>query len=279
MTSTAAQPRTSCRARVSRIFTLATVAALLVAACSDDGTSTASSATASSATTTIAGDTSTSSATSTSTSASTGSSTPTSAPTSSPTSSTLAGEPWDGFADEGDLLGVFGVAADDVLNVRVAPGTDQEIVATAPPTADDLEATGRARMLPNSFWYEITVDGETGWASVMFTGFIGGTDDATAEFLDGRDPIQAETMTDLGTEVADGFASDDPPSRIEQSVAPTVGDLGEVTYDVVGIGDDAIAGFRLHVFGAPSESGEGFVLKSIERTVFCSRGLAGELCT
>ncbi len=84
-------------------------------------------------------------------------------------------------------------------------------------------------------------------------------------------------MNDLGQAVADNLASEDPPSRIVRSVNATVGDLGEVTYDVVGLGDDATFGFRLHVF-AVDESGDGFSLRTIERTVFCSRGLSGENC-
>jgi hypothetical protein len=61
------------------------------------------------------------------------------------------------------------------------------------------------------------------------------------------------------------------------SVAPTVGDLGEVTYDVIGLGDDAVYGYRLHVFGEPVT--DGFSLRTVERTYLCSRGVdADELC-
>jgi hypothetical protein len=204
-----------------------------------------------------------------------GTTSPDGSSTSEGTPSSLAGEPFDGFVDDGEVLGVMGVAHDDVLNVRAAPGTDQEIVATAAPTADNIVGTGQARLLPNSIWYEVTVDGTTGWVNSSLVAFIGGTDDATAEF---GELITAETMVDLGLAVADGFASTDPASSIVMSVGPTVGDLGEVTYDVIGIGDDAVAGYRLHVFGAEDESGDGFGLKSIERTTFCSRGSTGELC-
>ena len=190
----------------------------------------------------------------------------------------LPGEPFDGFPQQGSELGVMGVAHDDVLNVRAGPGTDQRIVATAAPTADDLVATGRARRLSRSIWYEVTVDGTTGWASSRFLGFVDGTDDVTAAFLGGQPPPAAETMVELGQMVAAHFASEDPPSRIVQSVAPSVGDLGEVTYDVVGLGDDSVAGFRLHVFAAPHDSGDGFVLTSIESTTFCWRGSDGEQC-
>jgi hypothetical protein len=215
----------------------------------------------------------------------TGTTQPTTTSTTEPTTGTsgpgttgLPGEPWDGFAQPGDQLAVLGVAHDDVLNVRAIPGTDGEIVTTAEPTDDDLVATGQARQLSQSLWYEVTVNGVTGWVAVAFVAYQGPTDDATAEFLDGDDLPETETMEDMGELVAAGFASTDPASDIVQSVAPSVGDLGEVTYDVVGLGDDSGAGFRLHVFATPSESGEGFVLKSIERTTYCLRGLAGELC-
>lgn len=191
---------------------------------------------------------------------------------------TLPGEPIDAFAGAGDVLAVVGVADDDSLNVRAMPGTDQDVVATAGPTADDLVATGRARSLPNSIWYEVTVDGTTGWVSTRFVAFVGGTDDATAEYLADHSAPGAETMTDLGLIVAEDFASEDPPSSIVQSVAPTVGDLGEVTYDVIGLGDDAVAGFRLHIFATEDENGETFTLRTIERTTLCTRGLSGELC-
>lgn len=195
---------------------------------------------------------------------------------------TLPGQPWDGFADPGDVLAVFGVADDDVLNIRAVPGNDGEIVATADPLDDDLVATGEGRQLSRSLWYEVTVERSsgpvTGWVSVAFVAFLGPTDDATAEFLAGGAIPEAETMQDLGELVAAGFASTDPASDIVQSVAPTVGDLGEVTYDVVGLGDDAGAGYRLHVFGTPTAGGEGFALRTIERTSFCLRGVSGEFC-
>ncbi len=191
---------------------------------------------------------------------------------------TLPGEPFDGFPQQGDDLGVMGVAHDDVLNIRARPGTDQRIVTTAAATDDDVIATGRARKLSRSIWYEVTVDGTTGWASSRFLGFIGSTDDVTSSFLRGNPPPAAETMVELGELVAAHFASDDPPSRIVQSVAPSVGDLGEVSYDVIGLGDDSVAGFRLHVFATPHDSGDGFVLKTIEATTFCARGTDGGLC-
>jgi hypothetical protein len=193
----------------------------------------------------------------------------------------LTGQPIDLFVEEGDVLAVVGVADDDELNMRAKPGTDQAVLAALAPTADDLTATGRARQLPSSIWFEVQADGLYGWVSSAFVAYLGGVDDATAEYLaaQGGTAPSAETMSELGLLVAEWFASDDPPSTIVQTVGPTVGDLGEVTYDVVGIGDDAVRGFRLHIFGAEEQPGDGFGLRSIERTTLCTRGLAGELCT
>ena len=191
----------------------------------------------------------------------------------------IPGAPIDLFAKDGDVLAVVGVADDDVLNVRGNPGTDQPILGTVGPADTDLVSTGRARLLTESIWYEISVDGVDGWVSASYVAFIGGTDDATAEFLADGGPVSADTMTDLGRAVAERFASTEPPSRIEQTVAPTVGDLGEVTYDVVGIGDDAVLGYRLKIFATVDEGGEPFTVRTIERTSLCSRGLTGELCS
>lgn len=189
----------------------------------------------------------------------------------------LPGEPIDFGPQAGDEVAVVGVAHDDVLNVRAAPGTDSEIVAELPPTATGLIATGRARSLPESIWFEVDADGVTGWVSSAFVGYLGLTDDATADVIAalGETP-GAETMLDLGLIVAEVMASDEPPPRIVMSVAPSVGDLGEVTYDVVGLGDDALGGVRLHVFGDPAEGGEAFVLSNVERTFICSRGVTAD---
>ena len=242
--------------RVTR-YLIMSIALLLIAACGDSGSDT----TTTRPTTTSPPDTTTVSTTTTS------------APTTTTSDDDLPGEPIDFGPAAGDQVAVVGVAHDDVLNVRAAPGTDSDVVAELEPIATGLIGTGRARSLPESIWFEVEVEGVTGWVSSAFVGYLGLTDDATAEVIEilGETP-GAETMLDLGLIVAEAMSSEEPPSRIVMSVAPTVGDLGEVTYDVVGLGDDALGGVRLHVFGDPAESGEGFVLSNVERTFICSRG-------
>lgn len=57
--------------------------------------------------------------------------------------------------------------------------------------------------------------------------------------------------------VADSLASQEPPSSdIVQMSDAHVGDLGEVTFDVVGLGDDAMVGLRVHAFGEPVTEAE-----------------------
>ena len=191
---------------------------------------------------------------------------------------TLPGEDFPGFVDNGSVLSVVGVAHDDVLNVRSVPGQDGQIVSSAAPDEDGLIATGRGRLLPNSVWYEVIHNDEIGWVSASFVAYTGVTQDVTAEFLNGERPAKAETMLALGALVAQGFSSEDPPSRQVQSGPASVGDLGEITYDVIGLGDDALTGYRLHVFATPDDNGETFTLKSIEQTILCTRGETNGIC-
>jgi hypothetical protein len=192
----------------------------------------------------------------------------------------LPGEPTDFGPQAGGIVAVVGVAFDDELNVRTAPGVSNPVVATLAPTAT-TDATGNNRFLGRSIWYEIDAGGTTGWANGAFLLGLGSTEDITSRVISqlGSRP-SAETMLDLGRIVADTQASTDVESDIVVVVAPTVGDLGEVTYDVIGLADDAGGGFRLHVFGQPEPSGEGFSLKSVEATDLCSRSFAtpGSLC-
>lgn len=195
----------------------------------------------------------------------------TSASTGDTPSINLPGRPIASFARPGDHLAVIGVSDNDRLNIRKAPGTNQRIVAKVSSDSPDLVATGRARALTRSIWYEVSVDGVTGWASFSYLGFIGETYDTTSSFLDSAPT--AVSMSELGKFIAVEYAADQPSHRIVRSLTPSVGDLGEVTFDIIGFSDDSVAGVRLHVLGTPHDSGDGFVLKSVEATTFCRRGV------
>lgn len=188
----------------------------------------------------------------------------------------LAGEPFDLHPPSGAVLGVVGVAHDDVLNVREFPGLTA-IVARLAPTEDNVVSEGEGRLLSDSIWWKTTAGGATGWVNSRYLAYLGDVEDLTyAVVRDHGVYPTGPNMEVLGRTVAETLASDDPPSSIVMSVAPTSGDLGEVTYDVIGLGDDAQVGWRLHVFGTPE--GGGFTLKSVEATALCGRGVTGGVC-
>jgi hypothetical protein len=196
-----------------------------------------------------------------------------------PTSTTLAGEPADMGPSSGAILAVIGVSHDDVLNLRAGPGADQPILGRIPPTYDELIAGGETRRIPGAFWTKVRYEGTEGWVNMRYIAYLGSVDDITAQVIAqlGERP-EASTMTELGQILAEALASDDPPSDIVNSVEESSGDLGEVTFDVVGVGDDAIRGVRLHIFG---ENLDGhFQLRTIEQTLFCdpARGVDEGSC-
>lgn len=218
---------------------------------------------------------------------------PTVAPTAEPTASPapdptatpvppLPGEPFDFLVPlDGEVVGVIGVAFDDTLFVHEQPGESSPLTGNLPNLASDVSGTGDGRLLPASAWWRIEWQNVEGWVGSGFMARIGATIDFTSEVieLNGNAGMGAETMTDLGNRVADLLKSEEPTSRIVVSVAPTVGDLGEITLDIVRLGDDALAGYRIHVFGEPAEVGEGFLLDSVEATLLCSRGVSEDgLC-
>jgi hypothetical protein len=187
------------------------------------------------------------------------------------TSSTIPGEIIEIGPVEGDVLMVIGVGHDDVLNLRALPGVEYDIVGKLAPDYMNMIARGVTRQVPDALWVAVTADGTDGWVNMRYIGYEGPTDDLTHVVVEQIGYPTADTMTELGLVVAAVFASEDPESEIVVVVAETVGDLGEVTYDIIGLGDDAVRGLRAHVFGEPGSV--GFSLKSAEVTTICARGI------
>jgi hypothetical protein len=259
--------------RLHTTFAVA-VLGLVVAACgADPGASETSTTVVETTTTTLAAATTT---TTTAASTTTTAAAATTTTSGSPATTILRGDPVDLGPPAGAELAVIGVAHDDVLNLRARPGADQPILDEIPPTYDSLVALGESRSLP-SFWTKVDYEGTEGWVNMAYIGYIGVTDDITSQVISemGGRP-EAATMTALGRMVAEALASDDPPSRVVNVVEESVGDLGEVTFDVVGLGDDSVRGLRLHVFGEPSD--DGFTLRTVEQTILCdpARGVDDE---
>lgn len=206
--------------------------------------------------------------------------------TSAPPPVTAAATPLRGEdADElgpaaGTVLNVIGVGHDSDLNLRDEPAGD--VIETLLPLTTGIVATGNTQRLPTTIWHEVRLGEITGWASSNYLAPLGATSDVTSDIIDMLDGTPgAETMTELGRLVAGLVASDDPPSRIRISGAPVVGDVGEITMDVVGLPDDSVRGFRLLVVANVGEESESFSLRSVESTVMCvsHRGVTAEgLC-
>lgn len=179
----------------------------------------------------------------------------------------------------GAQLAVIGTAHDSTADLRETPDTAAAVIARLPADANGILATGHNRAAGSATWYRVDYAGTTGWINARDAGQLGGVDDATSEVVTkmGSNPVAA-TIEDLGGVVAQQFASTEPHPRIEQTRPSRLGDLHEVTFDVIGLGDDATLGYRLHVFGASEENGQ-VALKSVERTVICARAVTDDgLC-
>lgn len=199
----------------------------------------------------------------------------------------LPGEPVERPPYEGAELDVVGVEADDTLNLRAAPGTDFDVVLELDPLATGITASGHNRSLDDGgTWAEVTVDGQAGWANTSFLLGAGQAGDITEEVItDPANPPAEETMTALGLTVADivtDLRAGDSPEGPEATVVdgPVVDDdRGEVTVDLIGYPDDAVAGERLHVTGHIGPDGETFITRRVESTVLCARGTTDDaLC-
>jgi Bacterial SH3 domain len=177
--------------------------------------------------------------------------------------------------EAGTSLAVVGVASDDVLHVRDGPGTDHEVFGEFAPMADDVVVTGTARLVDGAVWYEVEGGAvERGWVNARYLAHLGETIDLTSQLT--QRPTAA-TMDEL----ADAVAALRLPADAEGawsviSDGPSIGDLGEVVVDVVGLPDDAVRGERLHVFANPEA--DGFALRTVERTLLCARGVSDGLC-
>lgn len=192
------------------------------------------------------------------------------------------GEPFDP-APAGTRAAVIGTPFDEVLIIRRYPGADQPAAAGLAPPADDLTLTGRGRSLPGSSWLEVeTPGGAAGWAPAGSIGLAARTSDRTSRAAEALGAgAAAPDMEALGRAVARVFASEEPPSSITMSRPAVEGEKGEVTFDVVGLGDDSVRALRLRVTGVRSPDG-GYTLEKVEETAMChpNRGVTPEgLCT
>lgn len=198
----------------------------------------------------------------------------------------LEGEPSLFGPEAGADMTIVGVEYPGTIALLETPGETASVISDLDPLTAILTATGNNWSLPDSTWYELDSGERTGWVNARNLTQLGQTDDATSAIVEAEGRFSADSIEELGLQVAEFYASDEPPSRVVKSGPAERGDLHEVTYDVVGLGDDSVMGYRLHVFGLPAEDAaetettEGAVtLRTVERTVMCARGVTGEgLC-
>lgn len=179
----------------------------------------------------------------------------------------------------GEAVAVVGVAFDETIAVRAAPRPGERVVTELPARFDDAIGTGQARTDAATGWWEILVGDDRGWVDAASMARLGVTTEVTADVVEalGATP-DAPTMRALGRLVAQARVDADGGGggRIVLSGAPVAGDLGEVVYDVVGRADASVAGERLVVFGVPADDSDGFVLRSVESTILCARGVTAD---
>jgi hypothetical protein len=180
-------------------------------------------------------------------------------------------------------VAVVGVAYDDVLNVRQGPGIRFDIITGLEPTTLDMRVTGPGWLLPSSIWYEIEYGIIVGWVSSAYIGQLGATDDATLEvYAMLGEPVGDDDLAALGATIAFAFLGEEGggwTALVEPSEGGSPSAVSSITYDVVGLGDDAIKGYRLVIHATQDVDDGPFTLHSVERTYICWRGVdADGLC-
>lgn len=90
-------------------------------------------------------------------------------------------------------MAVVLVAADDVLNVRSAPGTKGEIVHALAASADDVAVTANVEMQGNQRWVQVRVGAKLGWVNAHF---LASNTPLTTEQLAARFDAAIDTAAD-----------------------------------------------------------------------------------
>lgn len=169
------------------------------------------------------------------------------------------------YPPEGLSLKVVGVAHDGALNVRQGPGLTP--IVTTLGSMDWVESKGEGREFQTTTWWKVDdeadtlIEGRIGWVNSSYLASSGSarvdlTSHVVGEY--GGSPAAA-TMADLGQLVAETLVSKDYPSRVAMIVAPTAGNPGYATFDVVS--EDPL-GLRVALRGANGQNIWRFSVKS-----------------
>jgi hypothetical protein len=178
---------------------------------------------------------------------------------------TLPGSEVASSFDPGDRLGIIGAEQGSEPRLVTTPGgaNDGPVLE---PTQSGLEAIGTALEVDGVVWERIRLSADEGYVPRAMLAFIGEPEDVTRLY----EGVTAGTVEDLGAEIA---------AEIEATRQVLVAQPGpeEVIYDVVGMEDDSVAGFRVRVVATAADTVHEPEL--VERTPLCSRGVTAEgLC-
>lgn len=193
---------------------------------------------------------------------------------------TVPGQSVDSFdrASAGDIA-IIGVSPANSLPMYALPGEQNPIVGEVAGDADDVVGLGEAFVDDDGeLWWLLQSGGAQGWIKPG-AAFLGARSDVTAEF----GTLVGASVEDLAQAVADNIVASDGPFDsvvLIEAAEITNGFEGTATIDVVGLGDDALAGYRLLVDGsANATQGDEYALTGVTRILLCSRGLTPDgLC-
>ena len=176
------------------------------------------------------------------------------------TTFTLPGAETESTFRTGDLVGVIG-ADDGVTHWLVDfPGVDG-VAREVQPTDTGLEALGIAWQVDDVLWERLAFADREGYFPRSMLAFIGEPEDVTDLYA----TLNSESAEDLGAQIAGEIEA----TEIVLVAKPS---SQEVVYDVIGLGDDSVEGYRVRV--TAKEVGARFTPELVERTPLCRRGLS-----
>ncbi|MEZ5375102.1 MAG: hypothetical protein R2733_01225 [Acidimicrobiales bacterium] len=96
-----------------------------------------------------------------------------------------------------DLFGVWGVAADDVLNVRTGPGVSNPIIGEFGPTARDVHRFDVTEFVRDQRWGVVRFGQGAGWVNLAFLRPVGTTPPITIGSVDASIAGAADRVREL----------------------------------------------------------------------------------
>jgi hypothetical protein len=174
---------------------------------------------------------------------------------------------------------------DGGLNLRAEPGISAPIVI-ALPRGTDVRTLGGCEVIDDRQWWEVVDPDENdiGWVASSFLSAeeIGGgfgTTFSSEEFVG----LEAGTVEDLMTAIAQQLGDEDAVQRLVNEPEGVDAQGAVVTFDVLGLKDDSIAGYRIDLNFIFDRDVDDAIIAfrggTAMLTPFCARGVSADgLC-